>query len=621
MHPPSDSQAYLPLVFLGGIALAAMLLYFLMHERPPSLQGATFRDSARPIEERVDDLLARMTLDEKIGQMALVEKNSVSNLADIASYGLGAILSGGGGKPEDNTPAGWRMMIEEFDTAAGKSRTGIPILYGLDANHGHGNVPGATMFPHAIGLGATRDPALVEAIARATAKEVLATGARWVYSPSLDLPTDIRWGRVYETFSDDPLLAGELGAAHIRGLQKASVAASAKHYPGVGSMIWGSSINPNFSIDQGTIRGDETALRNAFLYPFRRAVESNVVSVMAGLASWENEKVSASKYLLTDVLKEELGFNGFVVSDWYGVYEISPSAYDSAVLAINAGVDMVMLPFDYSMFIGDVRSAVRRGDISEARIDDAVRRILRAKFALGLFDERADPDLSVIGSAEHHALAREAVAKSLVLLKNDDVLPLSNPSKIRVAGSAADNVGMQAGAWTVEWQGIDGNWLPESTSILAGIRDAAGEAMVQYEKDGRFEEKDIAEIGIAIVGEKPYAEGWGDNQNPTISDEDRAAIERLRASTRHLIVIIVSGRPLIITEQLANWDALIAAWLPGSEGAGVADALFGKIPFSGKLPLHWPRSIDQLPLDWTGRSTDGTLPLFPRSFGLTTETR
>ncbi|MFZ2555823.1 MAG: glycoside hydrolase family 3 protein [Minisyncoccia bacterium] len=618
MHPPSDSQAYLPLIIVG-VMCTAIALFLFIHERPPSLENARYRDSTFSVEERVEDLLARMTLDEKIGQMALVEKNSASNAADIASYGLGALLSGGGGKPTDNTPAGWRTMIEAFDAAARQSRIGIPLLYGLDANHGHGNVPGATMYPHAIGLGATRDAALVEAIARATAEEVAATGARWIYSPSLDLPMDIRWGRVYETFSDDPILAGELGAAHIRGLQSSNIAASAKHYPGVGGMIWGSSINPNFSIDQGAIAVDEQALRNAYLFPFRRAIESGVMSVMAGLASWGDEKISASHYLLTEVLKEELGFQGFVVSDWYGVYEISPSAYDSSVAAINAGVDMVMLPFDYEMFVGDVRSAVRRGDISEERIDDAVRRILRTKFALGLFDERAPIDMSVIGSEPHRALARKAVTQSLVLLKNDGILPLSSPQKIRIAGSAADNVGMQAGAWTVEWQGVDGNWLPNGTSILAGIRAAAGTSVVQYDKEGHFAEKDIAEIGIAIVGEKPYAEGWGDNPNPTISDEDRAAIERLRASTRNLIVIIVSGRPLIITEQLANWDALIAAWLPGSEGAGVADALFGKAPMTGKLPLHWPRSIEQLPMDWTGRSSNGTPPLFPRSFGLTTE--
>ena len=618
MRLPADRQAYAPLIVIGVAMLLIVAAYLIFREGPPSLDDAIYEDASVPVDERVEDLLDHMTLDEKIGQMALVEKNSIPHVPDVASFGIGAILSGAGGKPEDNTSAGWRAMIASYGDASRQSRTRVPILYGLDANHGHGNVPGATIFPHAIGLGATHDPMLVEDVARAAAEEASATGVDWIYSPSLDLPADIRWGRVYETFSDDAHLTGELGAAYIRGIQSASVAASAKHFPGIGSMRWGSSMNDNFSIDQGVMPADETALRNAYLPPFQRAIESGAMSIMAGLASWGDEKISASRFLLTDALKGELGFRGFVVSDWYGVYEISPGMYESSVTAINAGIDMIMLPFDYAQFIGDVKRAVRNGDISEERIDDAVRRILRAKFALGLFDTEPAQDLSVIGSEEHRMLAREAVAKSLVLLKNDGVLPLSAPSKIRVAGSAADNIGMQAGAWTVEWQGIDGNWLPGATSILEGIRKAAGAGtLVQYDMEGRFAEKDVAEVGIAIVGEKPYAEGWGDTANPTLSPEDRAAIENLRASTRNLIVIIVSGRPLIITNEVATWDALVAAWLPGSEGAGVANALFGKTPFSGKLPMHWPRNLEQLPFDWTGASHDGTPPLFPRSFGLT----
>jgi len=624
MRPPPDRQAYILLVS-GGVILFGMMALFLQGD-PPSLEDARYMDASLPIEVRVNDLLAHMTLEEKIGQMALVEKNSVRTMSDVTSYGLGAILSGAGGKPEDNTPEGWREMIAGFSDAARTSRTGIPVLYGVDANHGHGNVPGATIFPHAIGLGATHDPELVEKVARATAEELLATGARWSFSPSLDLPTDIRWGRVYESFSDDPLLAGALGTAYIHGLQSRSpaVLASAKHYLGAGSMMWQSSGNRNFSIDQGTTPPEESALRNSYVPPFRQAVENGALSIMAGLGAWGTEKVSASRYLLTDVLKGELGFQGFVVSDWYAVYEIVPSTYDSTVLAVNAGIDMVMLPFDYARFVGDMKSAVRRGAISEDRINDAVRRILRAKFTLGLFDTQdAFEDFSVIGSDGHRALAREAVAKSLVLLKNDNaLLPLSNnQKKIRVAGSAADNVGIQSGAWTVEWQGIDGNWLPGATSILAGIRTEAGqESIVQFDVDGRFAEKDIAEIGVAIVGEKPYAEGWGDNPNPILSEEDTAAIGRLRASTRNLIVIIVSGRPLIITNEVKTWDALVAAWLPGSEGAGVADVLFGKTPFSGTLPMHWPRSTLQLPIDWTGATSDDTQPLYPRNFGLETGT-
>ncbi|MEK7155480.1 MAG: glycoside hydrolase family 3 N-terminal domain-containing protein [Patescibacteria group bacterium] len=613
--PLFHNQPYLrTLLLCAGILAAAALVFF--RNSPPPLDDAVYMDASLPLDARVADLLARMTLEEKIGQMALVEKNSMP-LHDVSKYGIGAVVSGGGGKPDENTPEGWRAMIDSFLAESKASRTGIPILYGVDANHGQGNVPGATIFPHQIGLGAARDASLVERIARATAEESRALGTSWIFSPSLDLPTDIRWGRVYEAFSSDAQVTMELGAAFVRGLENdPSLLATPKHFVGAGSMQWGSSSNKNFSIDQGATPADETALRAFYLPPFRSAIESGAEAIMMGLNSWGDAKVSASRYLITDVLKGELGFTGFVVSDWYGVYEISPNKHDSTVAAINAGVDMVMLPYEYKLFVRDVRHAVRRGDITQARVDDAAERILRVKFELGLFDGQLSAG-GEIGTPAHRALAREAVARSLVVLKNDDVLPLpNNLRKIRVAGSAADNIGMQVGAWTVEWQGIDGNWLPGATSILAGIRAAASSTDVQYAKDGRFAEKDIADIGIAVVGEKPYAEGWGDNANPRLTDDDLAAIRNLQGSAREILVIIVSGRPLIITEELPNWDALIAAWLPGSEGAGVADILFGTATTTGELPLPWPRSIEQLPFDLAGFSKGGTPPLFPIGFGL-----
>lgn len=595
------------------IMLGATFIYF---REEPVLNDAPYRNTHLSIEERVEDLLSRMTLKEKIGQMMLVEKNSMS-LGDVATYGIGAVLSGGGGKPAENTPEGWRVMTNTFLAESRTSRTGTPILYGVDANHGQGNVPGATIFPHQIGLGATRDSDLVLQIARATAEESLAIGTSWIFSPSLDLPTDIRWGRVYESFSSDTKIAGELGAAFVRGLQTTpGLLATPKHFIGAGSMLWGSSSNPNFMIDQGATPADEVALRAVYLPPFQRVIESGAKSIMLGLNVWGDEKVSASRYLITDVLKGELQFSGFVVSDWYGVYEIAPRKYDSTVRAIHAGVDMVMLPYEYELFARDVKRAVLRGDIPLERIDDAVRRILRVKFELKLFDTQ-ESAVGEIGTAGHRALAREAVARSQVILKDDDVLPLSRRTrKIRVAGSAADNIGMQVGAWTIEWQGIDGNWLPGATSILEGLRAVATSTNVQYAKDGRFAEKDIAEVGIAVVGEKPYAEGWGDNPYPRLSDDDLATIENMRQSVRKLVVIIVSGRPLVITDELQKWDALVAAWLPGSEGAGVADVLFGSATSTGTLPLPWPRSIAQLPFDFSGFSSNGTPPLFPIGFGL-----
>lgn len=560
--------------------------------------------------------------------MALVEKDSLKNVDDVAVYGIGAVLSGAGGKPDDNTPNGWKTMVARFTDAALTTRLGIPLLYGADANHGNGNVPGATLFPHFIGLGAANDPALTERVARATAEESSTMGIRWHFSPTLDLPRDIRWGRTYEAFSDDSARAATLSAAYVRGLQDAGtqdvrtdVLATAKHYVGLGSMTWGTSANRDFSIDQGDVPDDDAALRAEYLPPYAAAIDAGAMSVMAGLGSWGGSDISANRHLLTDVLKGELGFKGFVVSDWYGVHEISWSGYRSVVAAINAGIDMVMLPYDYKPFVADMRDAVRSGDVPQSRVDDAVLRILRAKFALGLFDEKGagTPDLGVVGTQPHRALAREAVRRSLVLLKNDGrILPMpSDVRRIRVAGSAADNVGRQTGGWTVEWQGIDGNWLAGATSILSGIRAAASEqTAVEYDEQGNFPNKGIADVGIAVVGERPYAEGAGDEARPRLDDADLSAIANLRKASKKVVVVLVAGRPLIITSELPKWNAAVAAWLPGSEGAGIADALFGTSLFTGTLPLPWPRTIGQLPMSPDGGGHDGTDPLFPRGFGL-----
>jgi len=622
-----DSNRFIA-VFATGIFFLLCALLFVLRTQENTLPlpspDALFLDERLSSEVRAKDLLSYMTLREKIGQMTLVEKNSIHNTGDIAAYGLGALLSGFGGKPSINTALGWKNMVEGFRGSAQESRLGIPLLYGADAIHGHTNVPEATVFPHAIALGATGNEELVEKIAQATARELAATGVNWNYAPNLDLPRDIRWGRVYETFSDDPVLASSLGSAYIRGLQNQAdstlfILSTPKHYVGLGAMVWESSTNENFKIDQGMTIANEALLRNEYLLPFKAAIDAGVKVVMVGLNSWDEVKLGASKYLITDVLKEELGFEGFAVSDWYGVYEIDGGDYRAAVTAINAGIDMVMLPFDYKPFIRNVELAVRRGQIEQERIDDAVVRILKAKFELGLFDGSVTQEpLETIGTPEHRALAREAVAESLVLLKNEDVFPLNGVKNIFVAGSAADNVGLQSGAWTVEWQGVDGNWLPNSTSILAGIREKAGEeTTVTFSAKGEFDRTaPKADIGIAIVGERPYAEGWGDSERPSLSPEDLAVIEKVKAVSNKTIVIIVAGRPLFITGELPTWDALVMAWLPGSEGAGIADVLFGSKPFVGKLPLPWPRHTEQLPIARDGTTADGTAVLFPRYFGL-----
>ena len=368
-----------------GVSVGYSLLFTQMTPVPPP-PTALYKDSNQPISVRVADLLSQMTLEEKIGQMALVEKNSVGVLTDIATYHLGALLSGSGAKPPENTPAGWSTMIADYQQAALSTRLGIPLLYGVDAIHGHAHVPTATVFPHAIGLGAANDPQLVEAVAAATAKELFATGVNWSYSPNLDQPADIRWGRVYEAFSDDPLIVATLGAAYVRGLQTPPIATEAgvyilatpKHYLGLGSMAWGSSQNKNFSIDQGVTPPDMEALRLRYVPPFQAAVEAGALSIMVGLNTWGDARTVVQKELLTDVLKDEVGFNGFLVSDWYGVYEGRSNRFLATIEAVNAGVDMVMLPFDYVSFARHMQWALRLGLFSEARIDDAVGRTLFA---------------------------------------------------------------------------------------------------------------------------------------------------------------------------------------------------------------------------------------------------
>ncbi len=590
------------------------------------LQTTLYRDTKQSIDARVQDLLSQMTLKEKIGQMALVEKNSIREPDDIARYHLGGLLSGAGAKPEENTPQGWKDMIDGYQERASQSRLGIPLLYGADAIHGHALVEGATVFPHAIGLGATNNPGLVKTIAYATAQDMKATGVNWNFSPNLDVPQDIRWGRVYEAFSDDPERVSVLGAAYLRGLQDGGsannvfVLATPKHYLGLGSMVWGTSKNKNYQIDQGVTPDNAELLQSVYLPPFKEAVDAGALSIMVGLNTWGDERIIFQKDLLTTALKEDVGFKGFLVSDWYGVHEGQRHKFWATVRAINAGVDMVMLPFDYEEFVSHVTWANRLGLISDERIDDAVGRILYAKFSLGLFDEVTENKTNSASFTNHAALAQDAVAQSLVLLKNESsVLPISQTiSHVRVAGSSADNVGRQMGAWSIEWQGVDGNWVPNGTSILEGIKEKAGpQTVVEYSETGDFPQGDKkAPLGIAVVGESPYAEGWGDTMHPILSDADREAIKRLQSSCDKVVVVIVSGRPLLIENEVTSFDGLVAAWLPGTEGGGVADVLFGSKPFTGTLPLPWPRRTEQLPITTEGVTSDGTPVLFPRSFGL-----
>ncbi|HAO52594.1 TPA: beta-glucosidase [Candidatus Magasanikbacteria bacterium] len=557
-----------------------------------------YQDSKLTIEERVADLMSRMTEAEKLGQMVLIEKNSINNINDISKYNLGALLSGGGAGPKTDTPLAWLQMINSFQDAAKDTCLGIPLLYGIDSVHGHGNVLGATIFPHAIGLGASQDPDLVKRVAKATADEMAATGIYWNFAPNLDVVQDIRWGKTYETFGSNTDTAAQLGVAYLEGTQDSSsgyfnVLANPKHFIGGGNMIYGTSRNKDFQIEEGNITIDEKTLRQVHLPPFQKAITAGARVIMVGTASWQDTKNSDNYHLLTEILKNEMKFSGFVVSDWYGVYLIENNKYNSLVRAVNAGIDMVMTPFDYKDFVSNMQKAVVNGDITKERIDDAVKRILTVKFETGLFDrpQASAEGLSVIGNEEHREIAREAVRKSQVLLKNkNSVLPLSKTlKKIIVAGSSSDNLGRQAGGWTTEWQGIDGNAGILGTTILEAIKNTISkDSEIDYNKEGNFATtNNLADVGIAIVGEKPYAEGWGDIANPDLSPEDLLVIEKVQAKSKKIIVIIVSGRPLDIKDYAKNWDGIIASWLPGSEGQGVADVLFGDFDFTGKLPVDW----------------------------------
>ncbi|MBT3334281.1 MAG: beta-glucosidase, partial [Rhodospirillaceae bacterium] len=567
---------------------------------------APYLDPTLPVAERVEDLLGRMTLEEKIGQMTLVEKNSIL-VEDIGSMGIGGLLSGGGGSPVPNTPASWAAMIEAFQGYALQSRLGIPLIYGVDAVHGHGNLYGAVIFPHNIGLGAANNPELMEQIGRITAIETAATGIFWNYGPALSVARDVRWGRTYESLSEDPTLVGELATAYLIGLQGDDLTASdtvmgtPKHFVGDGGTTWGTPGRGDYSLDQGDTRVDEETLREVYLAPYLPAIEAGAQSIMISFSSWNGEKMHGQKYLITDVLRGELGFDGFIVSDWAGMDHIAPNDYAaSMVTGINAGIDMNMVPYDYIRFIITLLAAVENEDVSMERIDDAVRNILTAKFNLGLFENPyADPDLlATVGSAAHREVARQAVSESLVLLKNEnDLLPLApDVETVFVAGELADDIGGLCGGWSIQWQGGMGD-ITIGTTILDGIMNSVDNPdTVHYDKNGNFD--DVADIGIVVVGEEPYAEGEGDDNDLNLTGSQRRLIRKMREKVDTLIIILVSGRPMTITPELEEADAFVAAWLPGTEGQGVADVLFGYRPFSGKLSFTWPRDMDQIPFDY-----------------------
>ncbi len=562
-----------------------------------------------PGDDQISKLISEMTLQDKIGQMVLIDKNAIT-LDDVRRKSIGGVLSGGGGNPKENTPEQWYEMVKEFQTAALDSKLKIPIFYGVDAVHGNGNLKGAVIFPHNIGLGATRDALLVNEIARATAKEVKATGANWNFAPVLAMPEDYRWGRVYECFSSDQNIVAELGRSYIKGLQAESILATPKHFLGEGQEDWETS--KEYKLDQGNLSMSVEELKKKNLLPFQEAIAEGAMSIMISRDSLNGKKISGNSYLLTDLLKNELGFKGFLVSDWGAVDQISDDYYRDIIISINAGMDMVMLPGEYDIFMNNITSAVNNNQIPMSRIDDAVTRILKAKKSIGLFDQPIpNKDLiKSVGSKEHRDIARQAVRQSLVLLKNENqALPLKDPKDILIVGRAADDVGMQAGGWTIEWQGDHGDTTP-GTSILDAFKKEFTKSNINYDPMAEKKLTTKAEVGVVVIGEQPYAEGVGDRERLLLSPEDLKRIASVKQNSNKVVLIILAGRPLIIQDVLKDIDAVVMAWLPGTEGNGITDVLSGKNNFTGKLPLAWPKTMEQIE---TKNAKD---PLFEFGFGL-----
>lgn len=618
--------------------VASLVVSFLVS--PACLAASPGWMTARDAE--VKALVAKMTLAEKAGQMTQPDWQALKDRNDVGALFLGSLLCGGSSDPDGgNTLKDWIGVYEQSQKQALGTRLAIPLVFGVDAVHGHNNVLGAVVFPHNIGLGCSRDPELVERIGKVTAHETRASGIQWTFAPCVAVPRDIRWGRTYEGFSEDPKVAALLGEACVRGLQgeringAENVLACAKHFVGDGGTTFRSATGKGF-LDQGDTRVDEETLRSIHMAGYPAAIDAGVGTIMPSYSSWNGVKCTGNKRLLTDVLKGELGFHGFIISDYNAIDQLVPpnpnakvesnnasgqvaaSDYRKCIeISINAGVDMVMVTDKYRDFIRLLQELVNEGKIPMSRIDDAVTRILRVKFAMGMMDNGAklmeDPVLArEFGSEAHREVAREAVRRSLVLLKNEkNALPLKRKGgSIHVMGRGADDLGMQCGGWTVDWQGKRGEVTPGGTTILAAIRKAAGDDVkVTHGKDAS-----AADVIVVVVGEPPYAEMEGDTDAPALAKEDVEAIAAARETGAKVVTVVLSGRPSLLGDSFEKTDALLAAWLPGTEGAGVADVLFGDHAPTGRLSFTWPKNIGQIPVGHGVKATEE--PLFPLNFGL-----
>lgn len=567
-------------------------------------------------QDRIESLLSRMTLPEKIGQLVQADLCCVTP-EDVRQYNLGSILVGGNSGPNgvDLSPApDWLEAADAFYLASvdtSDDGVGIPIVWGTDAVHGHSNIIGATIFPHNIGLGAMRDTALIEKIGAATAKEIRVTGQEWTFAPTVAVPQDFRWGRAYEGYSSDPDLVASYVGAMVRGLQGPPtgddllsgpyVIASTKHFLADGGTDRG--------VDQGDSSISEEELRDIHGTPYGPAISEGVSTVMVSFSSWQGRKMTGNKSLITGVLKDRMDFGGFVVSDWNAHGQVEGCTNESCPQALMAGIDMFMAPDSWKPIYEDLLARAEAGEIPMARIDDAVSSILRVKLRLGLFDHGKPStrplagDFDMLGAPQHRDIARQAVRQSLVLLKNQGVLPIAPSGRLLVAGEGANDIARQSGGWTLSWQGtgVDNSHFPGATSLWSGLKQAVeeGGGSAELSPDGSFSEKPDA--AIVVFGEKPYAEFQGDRDTLALDHDLTGPYEtmrKLKAQDIPVVAVMITGRPLYVNPALNSADAFVVAWLPGSEGGGLADVLVGdssgspRFDFSGKLPADWPRTPD-----------------------------
>jgi beta-glucosidase len=589
-------------------------------------RGQIWFNTGASIEDRLNALMESMTLEEKAGQMVQGERNGVSP-DDVKKYFLGSVLSGGGSYPGGNTKEDWMAMCKKYQDEAMSTRLGIPIIYGVDAVHGHNTVNGAVIFPHNIGLGAAGNPELMSEVAGVTASEMIATGVNWNFAPCIAVARDERWGRTYESYSENPELVSKLQVPYIKTMQEEyGIAACAKHFAADGGTGW-ENANTQYPIDQGDAIISEEELRKIHISGYEKAVNAGVKTVMVSFSSWNGVKNHENKYLIQDLLKGELGFKGFVISDYEALHQLNGgSFYNQVVSSVNAGVDMFMEARHWKETIDAIKEAVNKKDIKEERINDAVRRILRVKLEMGLFENPlGDQKLAAkeLGSDKNREVAKKAVRESLVLLKNkNNILPLKKGAKIYITGPAADNVGVQCGGWTISWQGsmdTGGVRWTQGSTILDGFKKIAqenGGTIITDEKEAKN-----ADVAVVVIGEKPYAEYEGDDGDLSLYsgqalDENKEALEKAKSTGLPVVTILISGRPRIVTNEINDWDAFVAAWLPGSEGDAVAEVLYGNYPFTGRLSFTWPADVKQLPLNVDDMR--GEKPLFPYGFGLKT---